>query len=76
MSHCSLLKAVHTKQLNGTQQNMSQYSADTTQAKCCTYALTYMKSYISQEVTEIVYFAYSHCIMSYGIIFWGNSIDY
>jgi hypothetical protein len=27
------------------------------------------------ETLKLVYFAYFHSIMSYGIIFWGNSTD-
>jgi hypothetical protein len=28
-----------------------------------------------QEVMKMVYYAYFHYTMSYGIIFWGNSTD-
>jgi hypothetical protein len=28
-----------------------------------------------KKTLNLVYFAYFHCILSYGIIFWGNSTD-
>jgi hypothetical protein len=37
------------------------------------YALRTLKSIVSQQVLVVVYFAYFHSIMSYGIIFWGSS---
>jgi hypothetical protein len=37
------------------------------------YALTSIKPYMSQEIMKMVYYAYFHSAMSYGIIFWGNS---
>jgi hypothetical protein len=39
------------------------------------YALRPFKPYMSQEVLKMVYYAYFHSDMSYGIIFWGNSTD-
>jgi hypothetical protein len=30
---------------------------------------------MSQEVLKMVYYTYFHSVMSYGIIFWGNSKD-
>jgi hypothetical protein len=40
---------------------------------CC--ALRSIKPYMSQEVMKMVYHAYFHSTMLYGIIFWGNSAD-
>jgi hypothetical protein len=42
-------------------------------AACC--ALRFIKPYMSQEVLKMVYYAYFHSTMSYGIIFWGDSTD-
>jgi hypothetical protein len=39
------------------------------------YALRSIKPYMSQEVIKMVYHAYFHSTMLYGIIFWGNSTD-
>jgi hypothetical protein len=37
------------------------------------YAMSSIKPFMSQETFKIVYHAYFHSIMSYGLIFWGNS---
>jgi hypothetical protein len=37
------------------------------------YAIRTVKALLSREVIRIIYFAYVHPIMSYGIIFWGNT---
>jgi hypothetical protein len=37
------------------------------------YAVMTVKGLMSQETLKIIYFAYVHSIMEYGIIFWGNS---
>jgi Reverse transcriptase (RNA-dependent DNA polymerase). len=37
------------------------------------YAIKGIKSYTSQESLRVIYFSYFHSIMSYSIIFWGNS---
>jgi hypothetical protein len=39
------------------------------------YAFRSIKPYMSQEVMKMVYYAYFHSAMSYGIIFWGSSTD-
>jgi hypothetical protein len=39
------------------------------------YALRSVKPYMSQEILKMVYYAYFHSAISYGIIFWGNSAD-
>ena len=40
--------------------------------KAC-YAIRTLKASISPEVLRMIYFSYFHTIMTYGIIFWGNS---
>ena len=40
--------------------------------KAC-YAIRAIKPLLSLNVLRIIYFSYFHSIMSYGIIFWGNS---
>jgi hypothetical protein len=37
------------------------------------YALRTIKALVSREVLRMVYFAYVHRILTYGIIFWGNT---
>jgi hypothetical protein len=37
------------------------------------YAFRTIKPYVNQETLLMVYYAYFHSIMYYGIIFWGNS---
>jgi hypothetical protein len=37
------------------------------------FAIRTIKSYMSQEVLLMVYHAYFHSVLCYGIIFWGNS---
>jgi hypothetical protein len=39
------------------------------------YALRSVKPCMSQGVMKMVYYAYFHSTMSYGIILWGNSTD-
>ena len=40
--------------------------------KAC-YAITSIKLFMSLDVLRSTYFSYAHSIISYGIIFWGNS---
>jgi hypothetical protein len=40
--------------------------------KAC-YAITSIKPFMSLDVLRSTYFLYGHSIISYGIIFWGNS---
>jgi len=40
--------------------------------KAC-YAIRSIKPFMSLEVLRSTYFSYAHSIISYGIIFWGNS---
>jgi hypothetical protein len=37
------------------------------------YAIRTVKSLMTQESLRIIYFSYFHSVMTYGIIFWGNS---
>ena len=37
------------------------------------YASRYVKHFMSQDILRTIYFSYFHPILSYGIIFWGNS---
>jgi hypothetical protein len=38
------------------------------------YAVRVIKSYMSYETMRMVYFSYFYSIMTYGLIFWGNSL--
>jgi len=40
--------------------------------KAC-YAVRYVKHFMSKDTLRTIYFSYFHSILSYGIIFWGNS---
>jgi len=40
--------------------------------KAC-YAIRVIKPFMTQNVLRTVYFSYFHSVMSYGVIFWGNS---
>jgi hypothetical protein len=42
--------------------------------KAC-YAVRSFKPFMSLKVLRSTYFSYAHSIMSYGLIFWGNSTD-
>lgn len=42
--------------------------------KAC-YALFILSKFVSKHILKIVYFAYFHSKLSYGIEIWGNSID-
>ena len=37
------------------------------------FAMKSIKPFVSVKMLKIIYFSYFHSIMSYGIIFWGNS---
>jgi hypothetical protein len=37
------------------------------------YAIRSLRPFISRKSIKTIYFAYFHAVMSYGIIFWGNS---
>jgi hypothetical protein len=37
------------------------------------YTIRILKQTLSQDILLMTYFSYFHSIMSYGIIFWGNS---
>ena len=40
--------------------------------KAC-YAIRTIKPYMSLDILRKIFFSYVHSVMSYGIIFWGNS---
>jgi hypothetical protein len=37
------------------------------------YAMESVKPFMSQKTLKMVYYAYFHSVMNYGLIFWGNS---
>ena len=37
------------------------------------YTIRYVKHFMSEDTLRTIYFSYFHSILSYGIIFWGNS---
>jgi hypothetical protein len=37
------------------------------------YAVRYVKHFMAQDTLRIIYFSYFYSILSYGVIFWGNS---
>ena len=37
------------------------------------YAVRYVKHFMSEDTLRTIYFSYFNSILSYGIIFWGNS---
>jgi hypothetical protein len=37
------------------------------------FAIRAVKPFLSQESLRMVYFSYFHSIMTYGLVFWGNS---
>jgi len=34
-----------------------------------------VKPYVTTHTLKVIYYSYFHCIMTYGLIFWGNSPD-
>jgi hypothetical protein len=38
------------------------------------FAIRSIKPFISLEGMRLIYFSYFHSVLSYGIIFWGNSV--
>ena len=37
------------------------------------FALRSIKTVVSQKTIRMIYFAYAHLVMNYGVIFWVNS---
>jgi hypothetical protein len=37
------------------------------------YAMRAIKTYMAQGTLRMIYFSYFHSVMTYGLIFWGNS---
>ena len=50
-----------------------QIAALTSKLNKACYAIRAVKSCISPDVLRTIYFSYVHSVISYGIIFWGNS---
>ena len=50
---------------------LSHHSAVSLKKAC--YAIRLIKPFMSIDVLRSTYFSYAHSIISYGIIFWGNS---
>jgi hypothetical protein len=44
-----------------------------TKMSAASYSIRILSVVMTQESLKMIYFAYVHSIMSYGIIFWGNS---
>ena len=44
-------------------------------SKMCStcYTIQNIKTLVSQDTLKVIYFAHIHSILSYGIIFWGNT---
>ena len=40
--------------------------------KAC-YAIRLLKPFLTMNTLRMIYFSYAHSVLSYGIIFWGNS---
>jgi hypothetical protein len=36
---------------------------------------TINKPYVSQNILKMIYFSYFHSVMTYGLLFWGQSPD-
>jgi hypothetical protein len=45
----------------------------TTKLSKASYAIRSVKPLLSMDSLRMIYFSYAHSVMSYGIIFWGNS---
>jgi hypothetical protein len=39
------------------------------------YAMMTVKPYVTTNTLKVIYYSYFHSIMSYGLLFWGNSPD-
>jgi hypothetical protein len=44
-----------------------------TEMSSACYTVRTVRGLMSQETLKMIYFAYMHSVMEYGIIFWGNS---
>jgi len=40
--------------------------------KAC-YSIRFLKPFLTMSTLRMIYFSYAHSVLSYGIIFWGNS---
>jgi hypothetical protein len=73
----TIVRAINTKFLGLTIQNYLTWDHHIQNIikklnKAC-YNLSKLKPVVSNNALKIVYFSYFHTIMSYGIMFWGNS---
>jgi hypothetical protein len=75
--NANIISRSYTKFLGLTLDNLLNWKAliDTIYSKLsvASYAIRILKQTFSQDILVMTYFAYFHSIMSYGIIFWGNS---
>ena len=39
------------------------------------YVMRSVKPYVSVNTLKVIYYSYFHSVMTYGLIFWGNSPD-
>ena len=39
------------------------------------YAMRSVKPYVTINTLKVIYYSYFHSVMSYGLLFWGNSPD-
>ena len=54
--------------------NWMKYSSElTSKLNQACYAIWAVKSLLSTKVQILIYFAYFHSVLCYGLIFWGNS---
>jgi hypothetical protein len=71
--------ALHTKLLGLTVDSMLSWQThiDQLRIKLCTacYVISPLKLYMSQKTLWSIYHSLFHSVMSYGIIFWGNSYE-
>jgi hypothetical protein len=59
--------------INSTLSWSKHISGLTTKLNKACYAIRAIKPFMAPNVLRTVYFSYFHSVMSYGIIFWGNS---
>jgi hypothetical protein len=60
--------------INSTLLWRDQIAALTSKLNKACYAIRAVKSFMSLDVLRTIYFAYVHSVISYGVIFWGNSL--
>jgi hypothetical protein len=74
---CNCINVISTKFLGLTIDNTLSWKEHianvTSKLNRACYAIRAIKPCMTLDVLRMVYFSYFHSIMSYGIIFWGNS---